>query len=139
MDLRTLVASEPEEVVRRTVVEAIVEEIAGVLRVPKQDVAPTKRLAEMGLDSLMAIELASGLQERFRLDAPPGGSVGALTTLGLADQLIALVSAGQPDEEIRMTQALNERHAGIELDVDALSPLVQRVTERSRDLKGLMH
>ena len=139
LDLRLLLMTEPEEAVRRRVIEVIIEEIAAVLRVPKADVSPAKRLAEMGLDSLMAIELASGLQDRFRLDAPPSGSVGALTTMGLADQLIGLVSAGQPDEEARVTQALNDRHAGVEVDADALAPLVQAATARTRDMKGLLN
>lgn len=137
IDLKALVGSQPEDVVRKRVVEVIVEEIATVLRVPKQEISPTKRLSEIGLDSLMAIELATALQDRLELETPPSGSVGAMTTAALADHLIGFVETGHPDEEIRVTQALNERHAGIDLDSEALSPVVQAVAARSRDLKGI--
>ncbi|WP_375461264.1 SDR family NAD(P)-dependent oxidoreductase [uncultured Enterovirga sp.] len=139
LDLKGLIASQPPEVVRKRVLEAIVEEIATVLRVPKQDVSPNKRLSETGLDSLMAIELATALQDRFELDAPPTGSVAAMTTAALADHMIGFVQAAHPDEEIRVTQALNDRHAGVDLDLEAVSSVAQAVTARSKDLKGLMH
>jgi acyl transferase domain-containing protein/NADPH:quinone reductase-like Zn-dependent oxidoreductase/acyl carrier protein len=139
IDLRALMASEAPETVRKRVAEVIVEEIATVLRVPKQDISPTKRLGELGLDSLMAIELASALQDRLGLDDPPAGSVATMSTLGLADQLITLVSSGQADDDERAAVALNERHVGGELDTAAIAPAIKAVAERSRDLKGLMH
>lgn len=138
IDLRALLGSEAPETVRKRVAEVIIEEIATVLRVPKQDIGPTKRLGELGLDSLMAIELASALQDRLGLDDPPTGSVAAMTTYGLADQLMTLVSAGQPDDEQRAAVILNERHVGGGLDTAAISPAIKAVAERSRDLKGLM-
>ena len=139
LDLRALIGTEPPETVRKRVAEVIIEEIATVLRVPKQDVSPTKRLGELGLDSLMAIELASALQERLGLDDPPSGSVATMTTFGLADQLITLASSGQTDDEARAALALNERHVGGEMDTAAIAPAIRAVAERSRDLKGLMH
>lgn len=138
LDLRLLIASEAPEAVRKRVAEVIVEEIAAVLRVPKQDVGPTRKLGELGLDSLMAIELASALQDRLGLDDPPSGSVAAMTTFALADQLISLASSGRTDEEARAALALNERHVGGELDTAAIAPAIRAVAERSRDLKGLM-
>ena len=48
----------------------VVEEIARILRWPAQDVSLTKPLMEIGLDSLMAVELGLALETRFALDAP---------------------------------------------------------------------
>ena len=106
LDLRTLVATEPEDLVRKRVIAVIVEEIASVLRIPQAEVGSGKRLAEIGLDSLMAIELATALQDRLHLDSPLSGSVGAMTPAALAEHLIGFVRAESPDEDIRVAQAL---------------------------------
>ncbi|MDB5559437.1 MAG: Beta-ketoacyl synthase, partial [Enterovirga sp.] len=137
-DLRALVASQEPDAVRKQVIEVIVEEIAAVLRVPKQDVALGKRLSEVGLDSLMAIELATGLQDRFELSSPPSGSVGALTVPGLAETLIASVHAGAPDDEARVTQSLYDRHAGTEVDISVVAPVLEAVQADAQSRRGLL-
>lgn len=139
VSLPALLGSLPRDAVRKQVVDIIVEEIASVLRLPRQEVSPTKKLAEVGLDSLMAIELATSLQDRLGLDATPSGSVGAMSAAGLADHLIALAGSGQPDEDAQVSQALNERHAGIELQDPDLAPLVHEVAARSKRIGGLTY
>jgi acyl transferase domain-containing protein/NADPH:quinone reductase-like Zn-dependent oxidoreductase/acyl carrier protein len=138
IDLRALVGSGEPDKVRKQVIEIIVEEIAGVLRVPKQDVALGKRLSEIGLDSLMAIELATGLQDRFELSSPPTGSVGALTVPGLAETIIASVHSGAPDDEARVTQALYDRHAGTEVDISVVAPVLEVVQADAQSRRGLL-
>ena len=138
IDLRALVGSQEADAVRKQVIEVIVEEIATVLRVPKQDVALGKRLSEIGLDSLMAIELATGLQDRFELSSPPSGSVGALTVPGLAETIIASVHSGAPDDEARVTQALYDRHAGTEVDMSVVAPVLEVVQADAQSRRGLL-
>ena len=45
---------------------------------PREDVSRTKPLAEIGLDSLMAVELMLSLETRFAMDSPLGTSAGGL-------------------------------------------------------------
>jgi hypothetical protein len=78
------------------------------------------------------------LQERFDLASPPTGSVGTLTVMTLADHLIASVQSPTADEDLRVTQALNERHAGIEFDAGALESVTDAVSDRSRQRRGLL-
>ena len=138
IDLRALVGSGEPDAVRKQVIEVIVEEIATVLRVPKADVALGKRLSEIGLDSLMAIELATGLQDRFELGSPPSGSVGALTVPGLAETIISSVHSGAPDDEARVTQALYDKHAGSEIDMSVVAPVLEAVQADAQSRKGLL-
>jgi hypothetical protein len=86
----------------------------------------------------MAIELATALQERFELGSPPTGSVGALTVPGLAETLIASVHAGAPDEESRVTQALSDRHAGADVDLAVIAPVMEAVHADAQQRKGLL-
>ncbi|MDB5591095.1 type I polyketide synthase [Enterovirga sp.] len=137
IDLKALMETQSPELVRKRVLEVIVEEIATVLRVPKQDVTPGKRLSETGLDSLMAIELATALQDRLGLDAPPTGSVGAMTTAGLADHIIGFVQSASTDSDMRTAQAVNERHAGTEVEAAVVSSVTRAVNAHSKGLRGL--
>ena len=55
-----------------------------MLRLPREDVARTSPLSEIGLDSLMAVELALGLEERFTLNAPLSTTASSFTVNELA-------------------------------------------------------
>ncbi len=81
------------DAVRKVVADAIVEDIARILRLPKDDISRVRQLSEIGLDSLMGVELGASLQERFALDAPPAGISSGLTVNELTETLIQAVAA----------------------------------------------
>jgi acyl transferase domain-containing protein/NADPH:quinone reductase-like Zn-dependent oxidoreductase/acyl carrier protein len=89
VDLRELAARLPPEQARREVADIVVEELARILRLPREDVSKTKPLSEIGLDSLMAVELMLSLETRFGLDTPLGGAAGGLNVMELAGHAIA--------------------------------------------------
>ncbi|HLH47889.1 MAG TPA: acyl carrier protein, partial [Roseiarcus sp.] len=95
VDLRELAARLPPDEARREVANIIIEELARILRLPREDVSKTKPLSEIGLDSLMAVELALGLEQRFGLDAPLSGMAGGFNVMELAGQVLA--SLGQDE------------------------------------------
>ena len=70
VDLRELAAKLAPEQARRAVADVIVEEIARILRLPKEDVSRAKPLSEIGLDSLMSVELALSIEARFGMELP---------------------------------------------------------------------
>ena len=108
IDLRALRASMPHEEARRAVAEIVTEEVARVLRMPREDVSKTERLSEIGLDSLMAVELTFSLEERFGLDAPLGRTAGALGIFDLAEHL--LLSCGDERSTFHVAESLAEQH-----------------------------
>jgi phthiocerol/phenolphthiocerol synthesis type-I polyketide synthase C len=95
VDLRELAARLAPDEAKREVANVIIEELARILRLPREDVSKTKPLSEIGLDSLMAVELALGLEERFALDAPLNGMAGGFNVMELAGQVLA--SVGQDE------------------------------------------
>ncbi len=120
LDLAALAAEPDREAARRAVVAAIAEEVARILRLPLADVARERPMAELGLDSLMGMELAAGLQARFRLTAPPADLAGTQSISGLAGLLLA--SADAPEAASGAAPgaaALARRHLGAEGDAVA--------------------
>jgi acyl carrier protein len=92
VDLQALFATEDLEVVREKIIQMITTQVARVLLFRKEDISPVRALSEMGLDSLMAVELALTLEECFDLHLSLKGSAGALTVTSLADEIIALAN-----------------------------------------------
>ena len=89
VDLADLVTRLGQDQARRAVVEILVEEIGRILQLPRNEVNRTKPLAEIGLDSLMAVELAMSLERRFGLDGPLAAAAGGLSVGDLAGHLLA--------------------------------------------------
>ena len=63
----------------------ITEEAARILRLPTSDVDPSRPLSQMGMDSLMAVELRLALENRLAIDLPlvslaEGTSVASITS-----------------------------------------------------------
>ena len=135
IDIAALVAGSSPEEARKTIADLIVEEIARVLRLPREDVGRATPLAEIGLDSLMAVELALGLEQRFTLNAPLSTSASSFSVNELADHVIGLAT-GALSEDQAFKQAMVDRHLG---DGSALQIDEDQVREKMRTMKGILN
>ena len=131
VDLRTLVARLGTDQARRNVSDVLVEEIARILRLPRDDVSKTKPLTEIGVDSLMGVELMLSLENRFAMDAPLGSSPGGFTIWELAEHLLSAVD--QSDQKLDIAEDLAKRHLG-KADWGEVAPLMTALKEKGVDL-----
>lgn len=91
IDLHALAAKEGVEAARRKVADVISAQLARVLQLREEDISQVRPLGEIGLDSLMALELVMNLEESFGIHVPLGGASGGMTVSSIADQIIAHV------------------------------------------------
>ena len=133
VDIRELAARLPPEQARRAVADVIVEEIARILRLPKEQVSRSKPLSEIGLDSLMGVELSLTIDARFGMAVPVSGSSGAFNVMDLAGHVLA--AAVQSDEDFALAEGLAKRHLG-EADWGDVAPLAAALREKGVDLEG---
>ena len=117
--LRDLLAQYGVEDAKRRIADTVQDEIARILRLPREDVIGNKPLMEIGLDSLMAVELAMGLEERFALDAPLTASAGAMTVRELAAHLVD-ASTGSREGGDAASERLATRHLDADLRKEAI-------------------
>jgi acyl carrier protein len=87
VDVGALIAELAPDVARSKVQSAITARLAPVLHARAEDIS-TRSLAEIGLDSLMALELAKGLEETFSMAIPLGAGTAELTVASLSDVII---------------------------------------------------
>jgi NAD(P)-dependent dehydrogenase (short-subunit alcohol dehydrogenase family)/acyl carrier protein len=137
INIGTLLKTQDIDTVRKTVADAIVEDIARILRLPKDDISRVRHLSEIGLDSLMGVELGASLQERFALEAPPSGISSGLTVNELTETLIQSISA-PVDEAAAAVMSLAQRHASEGVDVRTLEPFHALVEENSLVIKEIL-
>jgi phthiocerol/phenolphthiocerol synthesis type-I polyketide synthase C len=96
IDVKALLKKEGVDAARVKISDVIVTQLARVLHAPEEDISRTRPLADIGLDSLMALELVSGLEQTFGIDVPLSASAGTLTVVGIAE---AILSDAQGNED----------------------------------------
>jgi acyl carrier protein len=105
-----LAALDPEAAL--TLLKTIVGEEAGaILRLPASSIDPLRPLSEMGMDSLMAVELRLALENRLRVDLPLMSLAEGTSVASIAARLAGAVSTGSNDAELI---ALVARHEGVD-------------------------
>ncbi len=82
--IERLAGLDPEEALA-LLKTAVAEEAANILRLPAAAIDPLRPLSEIGMDSLMAVELRLALESRLRIDLPlmslaEGTSVASIAT-----------------------------------------------------------
>ena len=95
VDLRALLQHEPMDAVRRKVSDVVVRALGKVLHSRPEDISRVRPLGEIGLDSLMTLELVMSLEAAFGLNISLVNSVGTLTVPALSDEIIAQVELDQ--------------------------------------------
>jgi acyl transferase domain-containing protein/acyl carrier protein len=104
--LDRLAALEPAE--RRELLAVVIaDEAARILRLPEGGIDPHRPLAELGMDSLMAIELRLALEARLRLDVPLMSLADGVSAAGLAARFVE--KAAPPVEHTALAE-LASRH-----------------------------
>ena len=69
-DFRALIAGKTSDEIRALVVRLVTQEVAQILAVSSDRIDPGRSLHDLGLDSLMGVELALGLEKRFGVQIP---------------------------------------------------------------------
>jgi phthiocerol/phenolphthiocerol synthesis type-I polyketide synthase C len=105
----------------------VAEEAATILRLPAGGIDPLRPLSEMGMDSLMAVELRLALESRLRVDLPLVSLAEGTSVASIAARLAAAVSTGSKDGELI---ALVARHEGID-EARFPPPAEEAATEKS--------
>jgi acyl carrier protein len=76
---------------RAIVGESLAKVVATILRVPIERIAPDTSLMELGMDSLMGVELGLSAQQELGIDLPVGGLGAGVTLNGLVDRVMGSI------------------------------------------------
>jgi acyl transferase domain-containing protein/NADPH:quinone reductase-like Zn-dependent oxidoreductase/short-subunit dehydrogenase/acyl carrier protein len=126
LDVRALLRSEGADSTRVKLGDMIAAQLARVLHAREEDLSRTRALGEIGLDSLMGLELGMNLEAALDVQMALPGSVGELTIAALADAIIARAIA-ETQPSAAAVAPIVQRHAGTvpPAQIAALTELAQ--------------
>lgn len=104
--------------------EAVTGAVARILRVAPASLKPATPLADLGMDSLMAVELALALEEMLDGQSLSGGLTAGVSIRDLAGRLYALCSGEDAGQDV-LRQSMEATH-GIALSDDLARAVFQQ-------------
>ena len=94
VDLRELLASSTPEAARGKVVALLTEEVARITKLAPGRIEAGRPLVELGMDSLMAVELRLAVEQRFGVSLPVLALSEGATLHALAGRVIKMLGGG---------------------------------------------
>ena len=129
-DIRDLIAGLPESEAHERVTGLLTEQVAKVLRLPAERLDPETSIYNLGMDSLMAVELHMAVEEQFNIHVPvmvvtEGVSIAQLAGR-IAGQLRGRGATTPAAPESDLIRRLASRH-GESLDTEEIDRFIDGV------------
>ena len=103
MDLAARIAGKSEGEARALVAALVAAEVGRIFRLPAEEIDIGRPLDELGLDSMMSLDLRMSIEQRFGIELPVVAISAGMSVNDLAARLIAcLRSAGEPAEDAKL-------------------------------------
>jgi len=109
VDLKALLADCSPDEARDKVSALLVEEVARIMKLAIDRVEPQRPLAELGMDSLMAVELRLAVEQRFGISIPLLALSEGATLTAMASRIVRSLSGegeAVADEKAQMAERL---------------------------------
>jgi acyl carrier protein len=99
LDLAARIAGRGEGEARALVAGLLATEVARIFRLPPEEIELTRPLDELGLDSMMSLDLRMSIEKRFGIELPVMAMTAGISVNDLAGRMIAGLRAGEPPED----------------------------------------
>jgi len=135
IDLATQIAGKSEGDARTIVAGLVASEVARILRLSADEIEVGRPLDELGMDSMMSLDLRMGIEKRFGVELPIVAIGVGVSVNDLASRLIAGTRLGAGDRasgksdgeaELRLLQ----KHGSDDSGLSALMALTDAIKER---------
>jgi acyl transferase domain-containing protein/NADPH:quinone reductase-like Zn-dependent oxidoreductase/short-subunit dehydrogenase/acyl carrier protein len=130
-DIRSLIEGKSVAEVKALLTQSLLSEISKILRLPIEKLATNKPITELGMDSLMGMELVSIIEDRFTVKLPVMALTDGASVEKVAEKL-AQQLLNEQDVAINDAKALTKQIAmqqGSELTETTMEQLAQIIIE----------
>ncbi|WP_197708135.1 type I polyketide synthase [Hartmannibacter diazotrophicus] len=135
-ELGRQIAELPQREAIKLVCDILADEISHILRLPLEDIDPVRPLTEIGMDSLMALELRMAAEQKLGFDIPLLSLANGATLSAIATRVVERVqgSEGALSGDAEIVAA---RHVAEDEGID-VSAAMSAIEERSAETKRLI-
>ncbi len=130
----------PAEEATAALLDIVVDEIARVLRLPPKEIDRHRPLAEIGMDSLMMLELRTTVEASLQIELPMMSLASGITPADVARRVTPLVTGETPRDAVPGTiAALSASHLAEEAEAASSSDqqaAVSAVLRRVKQIDG---
>lgn len=141
VDLAAVVKGRDARQAREAVADILVGEVARILKLPSKEIGSQRPLAELGMDSLMGLELRMSVERRFGIELPLV-AIGDTTTLTtIATAIVSRVQdpdSGAEGESGEESSDLARRHLGDGVSSEELSSIEEAVRVHRSEQKRII-
>ncbi len=99
LDLAARIAGKSEGEARTLVAALVAAEVGRIFRLPPEEVERARPLDELGLDSMMSLDLRMSIEKRFGIELPVVAITAGVSVNDLAGRLIAALRSGPAPAE----------------------------------------
>ncbi len=142
VDLAGLVAGKGDLEARGVVAKLVAQEVARILRLTAEDIDVAQPLDDLGMDSLMSLELRMAIEARFGVELPVVAISSGVSANELATRLIAGAgeskSAAQDKGHGAIELTLLQRHGPGDIEVHELTAVTEVIEEKRAAVKALL-
>ncbi|MEJ1158271.1 SDR family NAD(P)-dependent oxidoreductase [Prosthecomicrobium sp. N25] len=133
-----IMALAPAEALER-VVKLLGGEIGRILRMPADDIDRHKPLSEIGMDSLMALELRMAAESRLGVEIPLMSLANGATLNDIATRMVARIQGGDAMSATSDTETLANSHTDLQgSTAEDLAAVVEAIERRGQEIRKVL-
>ncbi|MET0313192.1 MAG: SDR family NAD(P)-dependent oxidoreductase, partial [Hansschlegelia sp.] len=135
IDLAALVRGKDAREARDIVSEILAGEVGRILKLPAKEISPQRPLAELGMDSLMGLELRMSVERRFDIELPLVAIGDSTTLTTIAQSIVSRIHEPDAQGDAGSVNAdLVNRHIGDDVNHADLAEFSEKVEARRATL-----
>jgi len=140
VDLHALLEGMDAITAAQTVAKLLAAEIGKILRIASEEIDPHKPLSEIGMDSLMALELRMSAERQLGIDIPLMSLANGATLLDLSTKVANRILGEESESGLSADaqQLANQHVNGENASGEDLSELADKVESKSRELGSFL-
>jgi acyl carrier protein len=131
IDLATQIAGKSETEARAIVARLVAGEVARIFRLSAEEIECGRPLDQLGMDSMMSIDLRMGIEKRFGIEMPVVAISVGVSVNDLATRILAGLRAGpQAAPADTVESQLLQQHGPSGIDLAELMAMTETIRER---------
>ena len=136
-DLRNAVKGLEDQAAKKLVAEYLTNEVAAIFRMPPQDINPKRSLSDLGMDSLMGLELRMAVEREISVDIMGISMSNGTTINDIAEHIATKLRGASQDDEGDIAEGMDllSKHVVEEIEIDQLHAFAEQVSERETALQ----